>query len=481
MAIWTRASMRRRLGPALVVFIACVWLNQSVGLLAWEKLRYLVFTDPAAHVFDAARYPFIFLYRRSADEAMYYGTAAQILGDSYDHEVFELHSRGRVDGVATYDAPPPPSDGHWHAPWAEVHLEYPPPVLPFVLAPKLVTSGFEAYAKLFGAMMGLCMVLAIYLALDVVRRAGASRASLEARWWLAAGLLLAQGALTIQRLDPLVALAMIATVRGAVRRSSAEMGIWAGLAGATKIVPLLVVPAIVLADWSYWRTRLVRLGAWITAGLVVGFGPMFLASRTAILDLFRYHGVRGLQVESTLGALVGAARLVLGTSRPATISYGSFNVDGAVPDALAKLALPMTLAGLAALCMVVARSRGETPGDGEPARIERIVCAALAGTIVLWVTGKVFSPQYLTWGIPLVLAIPGRRGVVAIWIAIAAFVMTQLYYRGFYDQVFDQQPVGVLTVLARQGVLVALLVFVLRTPPLGSRVDPLRRLRATGS
>jgi hypothetical protein len=469
--------MRRWLGPILVAFVACVWLNQSVGLLSWEKLRYGVFTDPAAHVVDALRYPLVFLYRRSADEALYYGTAAQILGQPYDHEVFALHSRGRVTGVSGYDAPPAPSDGHWHAPWTEVRLEYPPPVLPFVLAPKLVTAGFEPYAKVFGALMGICMVLSIALAVDVLRRAGASRASLDARWWLAAALLLAQGALTIQRLDPLVALAMVATLRGAVRRRPVEMGLWAGLAGACKIVPLLVVPVMVASDWPFWRAgrrRLWHLGAAVAAGLAVGFGPMALASPRSVLEFFRYHGLRGLQVESTLGALVGAARLVLGTSRPATISYGSFNVDGAGADALARLCLPLTIAAIAALCVLAARAGGA--GD-EAARIERLARATLAATLVLWLTGKVFSPQYLTWGIPLALAIPGRRGVEAIGVAIAAFVVTQIYYRGFYDLVFDQRLVGVLAVLVRQAILVALLVVVVRV----SRPAPPSAARPGGS
>jgi hypothetical protein len=252
------------------------------------------------------------------------------------------------------------------------------------------------------------------------------------------------------------------------------MGLWAGLAGACKIVPLLVVPVMVAADWSFWRARLVRLGAWIAAGLAVGFGPMFLASPRAVVDFFRYHGFRGLQVESTLGALVGAARLVLGTVRPATISYGSFNLDGSFPDALARLSLPLTVAGIAALVARAAfagRAGRAVDAVDEPARIERIACATLAATLVLWLTGKVFSPQYLTWGLPLVLAIPGRRGVEAIWIAIAAFAVTQLYYRGFYDLVFDQRPIGIITVLVRQAILVALLVRVARTATTSRRRD----------
>jgi hypothetical protein len=445
-----------------VALIACVWLNQSVGLITWEKVRDQVFSDPGAHVFDAVRYPFVFLYRRSADEAMYYGTAAQILGQPYDHEIVGTHSRGRLTGLANFEAPPPPTDGHWHMPWTEVHLEYPPPVLPFVLAPKLVTSGFESYAKVFGALMGMCMVLSIALAIDVVRRAGAGRASIDARWWLAAGLLLAQGALTIQRLDPLVALAMVGTVRGAVRRSPIETGLWAGLAGACKIVPILIVPVLVTADWSSWRPRLVSLGAWIAVGLALGFGPMLLVSPGAVVDLFRYHGLRGLQVESTLGSLVGAVRIVLGTAQPTTVSYGSFNLDGVLPDALAKLSLPLTVAGIGFVCARVWRA---TDGVDEPTRIERITCATLVATIVLWLTGKVFSPQYLTWGIPLVLAIPGRRGVQAIWIAVLACAVTQLYHRGYYDFLANQRPAGVITLLVRQAVLVGLMVFAARGVP----------------
>jgi hypothetical protein len=468
----------------LVAFVACVWLNQSVSLIALEKLRCLVSTDPAAHIWGTVRYPFMFLYRRSADEGMYYGIAAQILGQPYDLQVFDLLSRGRITGVSAYEAPPPPTDGHWHAPWTEVHLEYPPPVLPFVLAPKLVTDTFEPYAKIFGALMGLCMVLAIALAIDVVRRAQTSRTSLDsasdrraidARWWLAAGLLLAQGALTIQRLDPLVAVAMIATLRGAVRRSPVEMGLWAGLAGACKVLPLLVVPVMLAADWSSWRTRLVKLGGWTAAGLALGFGPMLLSSPAAVEDFFRYHGLRGLQVESTFGALVGAARLVLGTAQPATLSYGSFNVDGALPDALARLSVLFTIAGIVALC---AREWRAGAAADEPRRIERLACATLAATLVLWLTGKVFSPQYLTWGIPLALAIPGRRGVLAIWLAIVAFAITQLYYRGFYDLVYNQRLVGVLTVLVRQALLALLLAYVigavrprLRSSPGGPRPE----------
>ena len=43
---------------ALAAFVACVWLNQSVGGKDWEDLRDRVFAAPAQHPVQYARYPF---------------------------------------------------------------------------------------------------------------------------------------------------------------------------------------------------------------------------------------------------------------------------------------------------------------------------------------------------------------------------------------------------------------------------------------
>jgi len=105
---------------------------------------------------------------------------------------------------------------------------------------------------------------------------------------------------------------------------------------------------------------------------------------------------------------------------------------------------------------------GADERSSEQARVLRITTAALAGAIVLWLTSKVLSPQYLTWGIPLVLAVPGRAGKRLAWIAIGAMAVTQLYTRGFYDLVVEQAPIALVTLAVRQGLLVALLVLALR-------------------
>jgi hypothetical protein len=246
----------------------------------------------------------------------------------------------------------------------------------------------------------------------------------------------------------------MAAVHGAVGRRAWQLGLFAGLAGAFKVIPILAVPALVAADWRFWRGRLAALTAWIAAGLAVGLAPMALASRAALGDFLRYHGGRGLQVESTLALLLGAATRLAGGRQRWAFSYGSFNLVGPVADALARAALPLTLAAIVGLTVWIAR--GADDGD-DASRIERVTCAAVAAVVVLWLGGKVFSPQYLTWGIPLVLAIPGPRGLRACAAALVAMILTQVYHRGFYSELPDQNAVGLVTVIARQAVLVALL------------------------
>ncbi len=71
--------------------------------------------------------------------------------------------------------------------------------------------------------------------------------------------------------------------------------------------------------------------------------------------------------------------------------------------------------------------------------------------------GKVLSPQYLIWLVPLVALVYGRRGVTAALLLAAAMIETQYWfaaprYRGYVDHDFHAP-----LVLLRNLILVALL------------------------
>jgi hypothetical protein len=457
-AFFTRTRWR---AVAFTSFVALVWLNQSLGGADWEAFRDRTLAAPSAHVVDAIRYPFMFLYRRAPDEALYYATASATLGRPYDVDVTK--TRG--------DSPLPPlghpDDGRFHMPYAEAPLEYPPPNLPFVIAPRLVTSTFATYAYVFGALMGALLIAAGLMAARIGAGAASSKASSktsneddEAPRIFALGLLLlAHGAIAIQRLDAIVALLLVLMVRSAIRREDAALGFWGGLLGATKFVPILVLPVLVIASGVRGGKRLASVALGAGAALALGLGPMIVMGRESLPAVLAYHAARGLHVESTLGVLYGTVKAIIGRPEASLLDYGSFNFHGPVANLLAKAAMPLTLVlvGIVGWASRTAHQSDDGSAEGdEESRTEHIVLAALAATTALWLGGKVFSPQYLTWALPLVLALPSRAWVRISFALGLVVLVSQIYLRGYYDHVYNQWPVGVITMVLRLALLGAL-------------------------
>jgi hypothetical protein len=450
---------------AVAAVVAAGWLNQGRSLAETEAIAAEIAADGGGHAADRARYPLLFLYRRSQDEELYFADARAIRGLPYD--------RARlVDRGETHLSRAPAADGRWHRPYAEVSLEYPSAMLPFMLLPSFVAADFTAFARVFGALMAACLVGAAWLAIHAGPGLDAREA--RAKGWTFVALLLAQGGLAVQRLDAVPALFLAWALWAVAGRRPAQAGVAMGLATATKLVPVLLVAPLVAADGGWWRGRRTwtraLLGLAVAGG--IAFAPMVFPP-DGLVEVLAYHAGRGLHVESTWGALLGAWRLAAGNAAPTSLSFGSYNFGDAGAAALfARLAMPATLAGIALLSVVLARSAGKGAGADreEGGRRDRAALALLAGLAVLWLTAKVFSPQYLTWAMPLVLAVSGARGRALAWLLGAAMLVSQIYLRGYYDYVYELRPLGVVTLLVRLGVLVAFAAVALRGVTRGSPI-----------
>jgi hypothetical protein len=402
--------------------------------------------------------PFAFAYRRAVDEELYYATANAIRGVPFDRTMLSAR-RGYVpEGFRRL----PATDGRWHTPYVEVPFEYPALVLPFILAPALVSPTFAVFGVVSGALMAGLLLASIAIALRARAVTGPERA---AAWWLGAAMLLAQGGLAIQRLDAVPALGLAVALWAAAHRRPFAMGLGAGLAAAAKITPIFALLPMMMADRGAWRSpaALARLAGGLGLALATGFVPMILASPDALTSFIAYHRARGLQIESTYGTLAAMAELLGGHARGATMSFGSYNLDGDAAHTWATASTPILVASIALLSVWVARRPGLTTRDE---RAEAIACAGLGALLCVWLFGKVFSPQYMTWAIPFAVAIPPRRVAVAL---IAAMAIGQLYLRGFYDHVVDMRVDGVFALTARLVALAVLAVYVVRAFPRGRR------------
>jgi hypothetical protein len=157
-----------------------------------------------------------------------------------------------------------------------------------------------------------------------------------------------------------------------------------------------------------------------------------------------------LQIES-----LGASLLTSLGSPTVTTSHGSQNLAGHATLA----ALFVGVQGLAIVALWLAFLRG--PIDRE--RLLRYSAACVCAFVAF---GKVLSPQFLLWLVPLVPLVRGRRGIAAIVLLSAALVLTQVWFPWrYWSYVGHFHLAGV--VLARNLALVAL--FVVLAWPSGRR------------
>jgi hypothetical protein len=332
-------------------------------------------------------------------------------------------------------------------PYRDFELEYPPGALPVFWLPTLGPA--EHYRSIFEALMWIC---AGAMLVFVVRAAAALGAAPRRLLGISAavGLFpLALGTVVLTRYDlwpaALTAAALAAVFSGRERRGLAVLG----LAVAAKIYPLVLLPPLLiyLAKRRGRREALLGLGVF-AAVLAVIVVPFALASPEGLADSVGRQLGRPLQIES-LGASLLLAAHQLGLYDPIVVStHGSQNLDGSLPDAFAAAQTVLQAAALVAVWALFAR------GPATPWRL----AAASAGSVVVFVTfGKVLSPQFMIWLVPLVPLVLGRIGLAAGALLGAALVATHVWFPTRYWDLVGLQPVGWLA-LVRNGLLVALAV-----------------------
>ena len=190
---------------------------------------------------------------------------------------------------------------------------------------------------------------------------------------------------------------------------------------AAKLWPGVLIP---LAVAYAWRTRgrregLVCLG--IAAAVVVCvFLPFVVLSPSGVFHSLQTQTTRPLQIETLGAALIVASHHVLGTGVVMSSGHGSQNIGGTAANVVAGIQTAIQVGALLAIWIVFARR--ERTGE----ELVRYSAAAVVAFIAL---GKVLSPQFLIWLIPLVPLV--RRWSAAILFA-AALVLTQAWFPQHY-------------------------------------------------
>ncbi len=287
------------------------------------------------------------------------------------------------------------------------------------LPPRVVASG-DRYIDAFKVLMALCGAATLVLVVLLLVRLGATRRHVWAATLLLALSPLALGPIALNTYDGFPALLTVAALAALAWGWDLLALAALGFAVATKVYPVVVVPAVLV---FVWRTRGTRratgallVGIAVAAAVVV---PFLALAPHGLGESFRAQAGRGLQLESLGAQSLVAADHLGGYS--ATVVHRtqhaiSYDLVGGLPDGLATLGSVLQALAVAAATLLYARGRADMR------RLAVACAAAVAGFLAF---SRFVSPQYLVWLVPLVVLL--YRPLV--WaLAAAALVLAQTWF-----------------------------------------------------
>ena len=427
--------------------------------------------------------------RDDGDVERYFAYAEATFGRPYPADFV------RAAGKAGPEGPPDPSriatPDRPLVPWRDFAVEYPPGMMAAALLPALLTHDEETYVRLFALDMEAALTLAVWLAVRTAKRMrpGAGEAALAH----AILLTLSLGVIAVRRYDPSVALAIAAAISALAARRPAASGAALGLAVALKGVPILLAPIFVMvalrlnekgsrpmtltrrpsaAALSLGETgaaapsipspsgRRCReapdegvrhpLARWLAgfaaAVSLAGLAYVLIAGPHA-LDAFAYHGSRPIQIETIYSGLLILARSFDPSFMSEAFAYGSMNAVSPAEPALRALSSLLLLAGIAASWAFAWARLRDARDEGQ--RLLAVLQASLVCLLAVITLGKVFSPQYGVWLVPLAAAAAPFASAEARRLLPFALLLVQAEYPFLYGFLYS-------TLTPAAGALIAL-------------------------
>lgn len=329
--------------------------------------------------------------------------------------------------------------------------EYPVPAVAVLLLGRLLSGPWvEVYLGVFAALM---LAIDAGFSQALFRAAGWRRGPGVWLWIVVVPLL---GPMLLCRFDLLPAALAGGALLVAARRPAAA-GVLAGLGTAVKLWPAALLPSLWLAP-ARGRTRMLATWAGVVAAAVVVVAAT--AGTGRLTSPLHWQGERGLQVE----AYAALPLLVADLFSPARwhveyTRYYAFQVVGPGVDGAIVAASVASLVAIALLAVLWLRAVRHGARGAQPA------VAGLLATltvILLTVTDKTLSPQYLIWIAALLAVVGALHPTVmppaAVPTLLLTCAVTHLIFPFWYDPLVAGRPYAVLLLVARDLGLAALAV-----------------------
>ena len=349
-------------------------------------------------------------------------------------------------------------------PYRDFPFEYPPLAILSMVLPYLVAAPFghvtlDLYKLLFAGWEAILLGLLGLVLRRVVRGGGSAIPGSSERELAGRLLVLTTGAALALtwRYDLFPALLLMAGLAAALEGRAAAAGLAVAVGTLAKLFPVVALPALI-SRWLAPRDPRPVVRSLAMFGLVIALvlGPFLLLAGRNSLAFLGYQVARGLEIESIGGGLAVLAGLVSG--RPPGLSFGfsAVNVEGSLAGSI-LLVLPVATIAAFGLLAVTGwrRTRDDVAAVG---RVRPVTISTLtaASVLVLLVTSKVYSIQYVVWLVPLVALLPRPQ----FWLAALCVALTMPIHPILFAALIREEALPILVLNVRNLLVVALTAWV---------------------
>lgn len=215
-----------------------------------------------------------------------------------------------------------------------------------------------------------------------------------------------------------------------------------------KIYPVVIAPIFLIYYIRNHQYIRIRDGIiTFTAVCLVIALPFIIMSPGGFINMFGYHAERGIQLESTYsGFLLVADKLDL-TSVSVVRDFGSYNISGQLANTFVTISNYILVILLFTAYWIIYKRMDKGKPD-----IMRMGAYSLLVVLILLISSRILSPQYLIWLVPLLPLLAGRWRY-PIWILFVITGALTYYIFPWHYTELAKYDTGTIAVLISRNIL----------------------------
>ena len=342
-----------------------------------------------------------------------------------------------------------------------VVTEYPPFALVFMIIPRLFASTPFSYNIAYVVEVFIFFMIGLIFISKLAARFGKD----EKKAMLAYSvLMLLMFEFVVDRYDIFPVVITLISFYCFTTKRYAWAFVLLSIATLTKLYPAVLFPVYLipfLMDRK-WMEAVKGTAAFVITALAIVV-PVLLVEPDMIMHFLEYHSDRPLHIESTAASFIYPFAMLGMTDVWIEYSFGSDNLLGAWPDAVAPFLSPLMLILIILSYAIFGYLYKKNEDSGE--RDLLLGVAVLVALTIFMIFGKVFSSQYLMWIIPPIVfmfmtSISKKEKKNILMLTILAFIVTQInfaYNIGYLGGGVNINDLGMMILLLRNVLMIVFL------------------------